>query len=600
MPEALMAMTTSPGPGVGSGNSRSSSFRLPRKTMPFISVSFAFVDERQERLPRAEPPEVLAERRDDAAGPSRRAARGVRRDDHARVGPERVTRRQGLGVRDVEARAPEPSLLECDEEVVAVHDRAARDVDEGRARTHAAEQVTGEEVVGRLGEREREGGLGQVDAALTLLGRQDDVALDQVGGQDRVHPGADRVVVTQAPLEGEDLRRHATEQHVRVHDLGALAHRVRRLHEGGPGAGRLEDPGAILGGERRDDQNGCIKDPHVGVESSSKGAPVATKIVLSPKLPGPLVEIARAIMPAGYELRVAEQGTPEFLDAVEDAEYFVGFARTSLGSDFYRAAPHIKLVQLISAGYDRVDIEAARKARVPVCNNGGANAIAVAEHTLALMLAVTKKLVWQHNNVVAGKWRMGDFATTRLYELSGKTLGIVGLGNIGKKVARRALGFDMHVQYYDIVRLAEDAEDTLGVRFVLFQELVRTSDVVSLHVPLTDRTRRMMGEREFSLMKPGAILINTCRGPVVDEPALHKALTTGKLAGAGLDVMLEEPPPANHPLFSLDTVTITPHMAGPTWDNWQRCFRNAFDNIQRVAAGGQPLWVIPELREPMS
>jgi len=327
---------------------------------------------------------------------------------------------------------------------------------------------------------------------------------------------------------------------------------------------------------------------------------VAIKIVLSPKLPGPVVEIARAIVPAGYELRVAEQGTPEFLDAIDDAEYFVGFARTSLGSDFYRAAPHLKLVQLISAGYDRVDIEAARKARVPVCNNGGANAIAVAEHTLALMLAVTKKLVWQHNNVVAGKWRVGDFATTRLAELSGKTLGIVGLGNIGKKVARRALGFDMHVQYYDIVRLAEDAEDALGVRFVLFQELLRTSDVVSLHVPLTDRTRRMMGEEAFALMKPGAILINTCRGLVVDEAALHKALTTGRLAGAGLDVMLEEPPPANHPLFSLDSVTITPHMAGPTWENWQRCFRNAFDNIQRVAAGDKPLWVVPELRDLLS
>jgi len=216
------------------------------------------------------------------------------------------------------------------------------------------------------------------------------------------------------------------------------------------------------------------------------------------------------------------------------------------------------------------------------------------------MLAVTKKLVWQHNNVVAGKWRVGDFATTRLAELSGKTLGIVGLGNIGKKVARRALGFDMHVQYYDIVRLAEDAEDALGVRFVLFQELLRTSDVVSLHVPLTDRTRRMMGEEAFALMKPGAILINTCRGPVVDEAALYKALTTGRLAGAGLDVMLEEPPPANHPLFSLDSVTITPHMAGPTWENWQRCFRNAFDNIQRVAAGDKPLWVVPELRDLLS
>src|SRR5438093_284766 len=465
MPEALMAMTTSPGPGVGSGNSRSSSFRLPRKTMPFISVSFALVDRCQERLPRAEPREILAECRDDAAGPARRAARGVRRDDHARVGPQRVTRRQRLGIRDVEARAPEPSLLECDEEVVAVHDRAPRDVDEDRARAHPAEEVTREEVVGRLGERQRD---------------DDDVrAVEQlvqaVGLPDRLHPCADGVVVAQAPSEGEDVRRDATEQDGGVHDLGALARRIRRLHQVGAGARRLEDPGAVLPAERRNDQNGCIKDLHVGVKSSPKGAPVAIKIVLSPKLPGPVVEIARAIVPAGYELRVAEQGTPEFLDAIDDAEYFVGFARTSLGSDFYRAAPHLKLVQLISAGYDRVDIEAARKARVPVCNNGGANAIAVAEHTLALMLAVTKKLVWQHNNVVAGKWRMGDFATTRLYELSGKTLGIVGLGNIGKKVARRALGFDMHVQYYDLVRLADDAEDALGVRFVLFHELLRRS-----------------------------------------------------------------------------------------------------------------------------
>src|SRR5437773_5987348 len=600
MPEALMAMTTSPGPGVGSGNSRSSSFRLPRKTMPFISVSFAFVDERQERLPRAEPPEVLAERRDDAEAEQLVQAVGLpdRLDaglgghvldvhrQHAHPESERAPRHgapRAAEADDAHRQLVELALLAADRLAQAIVGRAERGVEATRE-----------------AEEEREGVLGQVDADLTLLGRQEDVALDQVGGQDRVHPGADRVVVAQAPLEGEDLRRHATEQHVRVHDLGALARRIRRLHEGGPGAGRLEDPGAILGGERRDDQNGCIKDPHVGVKSSSKGAPVATKIVLSPKLPGPLVEIARAIMPAGYELRVAEQGTPEFLDAVEDAEYFVGFARTSLGSDFYRAAPHIKLVQLISAGYDRGDIEAARKARVPVCNNGGANAIAVAEHTLALMLAVTKKLVWQHNNVVAGKWRVGDFATTRLYELSGKTLGIVGLGNIGKKVARRALGFDMHVQYYDIVRLAEDAEDALGVRFVLFQELLRTSDVVSLHVPLTDRTRRMMGEEAFALMKPGAILINTCRGLVVDEAALHKALTTGRLAGAGLDVMLEEPPPANHPLFSLDSVTITPHMAGPTWENWQRCFRNAFDNIQRVAAGDKPLWVVPELRDLLS
>jgi phosphoglycerate dehydrogenase-like enzyme len=324
---------------------------------------------------------------------------------------------------------------------------------------------------------------------------------------------------------------------------------------------------------------------------------VAIKIVLSPKLPAPLVEVARSALPAGYQLQVVEQSLPEFFDAMEDAEFLVGFARTSLGSDFYRAAPRLKLVQLVSAGYDRVDVEAARKARVPVCNNGGANSIAVAEHTIMLMLAVVKKLVWHHNNVVAGKWRVGDFATARLYELHGKTLGIVGFGNIGKKVARRARAFDMQIQYHDILRLSEDQEDALGVRFALFPELLRTSDVVSLHVPLTDRTRGMMGREQFAMMKPSALLINTCRGPVVDEKALQHALTARQIAGAGLDVMLEEPPVADHPLFKLETITLSPHMAGPTWENWQRAFRNAFDNIQRVTAGDKPLWVIPELHE---
>jgi phosphoglycerate dehydrogenase-like enzyme len=324
---------------------------------------------------------------------------------------------------------------------------------------------------------------------------------------------------------------------------------------------------------------------------------VAIKIVLSPKLPAPLVETARSMLPAGYQLQVVEQALPEFFDAMEDAEFLVGFARTNLGNDFYRASPRLKLVQLVSAGYDRVDIEAARKARVPVCNNGGANSIAVAEHTIMLMLAVAKKVVWHHNNVVAGKWRVGDFATARLWELHGKTLGIVGLGNIGKKVARRALAFDMNVQYYDIVRLAEHQEDALGVRFALLPELLRTSDVVSLHVPLTDRTRGMMSGEQFAMMKPSAAFINTCRGPVVDEKALHHALTSGQITAAGLDVMLEEPPAAAHPLLKLENVTLTPHMAGPTWENWRRAFRNAFDNIQRVTAGDKPLWVVPELAE---
>ena len=167
----------------------------------------------------------------------------------------------------------------------------------------------------------------------------------------------------------------------------------------------------------------------------------------------------------------------------------MGFARTGMDAAFYKAAPKLKLIQLVSAGYDRLDIEAARQAGVPVANNGGANSVAVAEHTIMLMLSVLKRIAWMHNNVVAGKWRVGDIGEQRVYELAGKTLGIVGLGTIGKKVVRRAKGFDVQILYYDIARLTEDQEDALGVRFALLPELLRASDVVSLHVPLNDVTR---------------------------------------------------------------------------------------------------------------
>ena len=321
---------------------------------------------------------------------------------------------------------------------------------------------------------------------------------------------------------------------------------------------------------------------------------MATKILFAPTQPDAIFEIAKSLTPPGFELVVVDQGTPAFYEAAKDAEYFMGLAR-QMGGEFFRSAPKLKLVQLLSAGYDRVDIESARKAKVPVANNGGANAIAVAEHTIMLILAVQKRLVRFHNDIVAGKWRTGNQIDSRVFELSGKLLGIVGLGNIGKKVARRAAAFDMDVQYYDIARLTEDQEDALEVRFVLLAELLRTSDVVSLHVPLDDTTRNLLGPRELAMMKPSAILVNTCRGPVVDEDALHRALTEGRIAGAGLDVMVEEPPAPNHPLLTLPNVTLTPHSAGPTWENWTARFRNGFDNIQRVAAGRPPRWVIPEL-----
>jgi phosphoglycerate dehydrogenase-like enzyme len=308
------------------------------------------------------------------------------------------------------------------------------------------------------------------------------------------------------------------------------------------------------------------------------------------------MDVARGMVPPGYDFMPVDRRSPEFLRALPEAEFWMGFARTGLDAEFFATGRRVKLVQLVSAGYDTIDLAAARRAGVPIANNGGSNAISVAEHTVMLILAALKRLTWCHANVCGGKWRVGGFDEHILHELEGKTVGIIGLGRIGKKVARRVLAFDARVQYYDIVRLTEDEEDALGVRFALLDELLRTSDVVTVHVPLNDGTRGLMSTREFALMKPGAVFINTCRGPVVDERALEKALTSGHLGGAGLDVLVDEPPSPSHPLFQLDNVIITPHMAGPTWENWPRAFRNGFDNIQRVAAGRPPLWVIPELR----
>jgi phosphoglycerate dehydrogenase-like enzyme len=323
---------------------------------------------------------------------------------------------------------------------------------------------------------------------------------------------------------------------------------------------------------------------------------MARKILFAPSQPDVILTMARSMTPAGFELVVADPGTPAFIQAAGDAEFYLGLARR-MGGEFFRSAPNLKLVQLLSAGYDHVDVEAARKAKVPVSNNGGANALAVAEHTIMLILAVLKRVVQFHNGVVAGRWRLGNPADVRVYEMAGRTLGIVGLGNIGKKVARRAAAFDTRVQYYDIRRLGEDQEDALGVRFVLLDELLRTSDIVSLHVPLDDSTRNLIGARELSLMRREAIVVNTCRGPVIDEAALLDALENNRIAGAGLDVLVDEPPKTDHPLFALPNVTLTPHSAGPTWENWTARFRNGFDNIQRVAAGRAPLWVVPELSE---
>jgi phosphoglycerate dehydrogenase-like enzyme len=315
-------------------------------------------------------------------------------------------------------------------------------------------------------------------------------------------------------------------------------------------------------------------------------------IVISPA--ENVTPIAREMAPLGFETQIFENGDPAYRAALADASYMVCYPHVPLGPEFHAEAKNLKLVQLLSAGYDSVDLDAARQAGRPVCNNGGANAISVAEHAIMLMLTVARRVIWQHANVAAGRWR-GNGPSPRMYEMAGKTLGIIGLGNIGKKVAIRAQAFGMNVNYFDIVRLSEDREDQLKVRFRLLREILSDSDVVSLNVPLNESTRHMIGAQELALMKPSAILVNTARGPVIDEQALYRHLSEKKIFGAGLDVFDQEPPPPDNPLFSLDNVVLTAHFAGPTWDNHVARFRNAFDNIQRVERGEAPFWIVPEL-----
>jgi phosphoglycerate dehydrogenase-like enzyme len=307
-------------------------------------------------------------------------------------------------------------------------------------------------------------------------------------------------------------------------------------------------------------------------------------------------QFAKSLVPNGFELVEVKAGSAELRDAMPEAEYLVGLGDRSMDDAFYARAKKLKLVQLLSAGYDRCDIEAARRAGVPICNNGGANSVAVAEHTLMLILAVCRRLIWQHQNVSGGRWRGNNWQDKHIYELEGKTLGIIGLGTIGKKVARLAQAFDMNVIYFDVLRLNEAQEDAVGARFRLFDEVLVQSDIVSLHVPLLASTRHFISTRELRLMQKHAYLINTCRGPVVDEPALIAALSDGTIAGAGLDVFDAEPPPADNQLFGMENVVLTAHLAGPTWENRAKRYRNAFDNVLRVHRGQPPNWVIPELQ----
>ncbi|MEM1515854.1 MAG: hydroxyacid dehydrogenase [Candidatus Bathyarchaeia archaeon] len=229
------------------------------------------------------------------------------------------------------------------------------------------------------------------------------------------------------------------------------------------------------------------------------------------------------------------------------------------------AMPNLRGIIAFGVGYDHIDVNAASERGIYVANAAGANAESVAEHTFALILCLARKIHSLNNFIRSGKWiRQEETGIPEQFvprDLQGKIIGIIGLGAIGRRVARIAKGFGMKVLGYDPYITPEIARE-IGVDLIDLETLLRESDIITLHVPLTNETRGMIGYRELCLMKPTAYLINTSRGPVLDEVALVKALEEGRIAGAGLDVFSKEPVSLESPLLKFDNVIVTPHCAG--------------------------------------
>ena len=230
---------------------------------------------------------------------------------------------------------------------------------------------------------------------------------------------------------------------------------------------------------------------------------------------------------------------------------------------------------------------------IPVANSGGANARAVSELAILLMLAVYRKLIPLYHAATEGRWRepLDGFNT---FEIARKTVGIVGMGNIGKRMARLTQAFEATVRYYDPYAPQDSLPPEIGARQLQdLGDLMATSDIVSVHVPLAPATHHLINAGMIARMKPTAILINTSRGLLVDEMALYEALRGGRIAGAGLDVLEEEPFRRDHPLFGMDNVVITPHCGGLTYDSWAWRAEYCYANMLRVWRGEEPQWVAP-------
>ncbi|HEV8520776.1 MAG TPA: 2-hydroxyacid dehydrogenase [Burkholderiales bacterium] len=320
-------------------------------------------------------------------------------------------------------------------------------------------------------------------------------------------------------------------------------------------------------------------------------------IVFSPAISDEAWAIGKSLLPQGFTIEILAQDHEDRVEQLERADFLMGFLRgLPLRPDDYPHLRRVKLIQVLSAGYDGIDIERLRQSGIPLCNNGGANSYAVSEHAILLMLAVYRRLPALDRLVRAGQWKSSKLGEEQEHELAGKTVGIVGAGMIGRTIARRLSGFEVKLLYHDPVRLPAADAAKLNMTYRDLDDLLRESDVVTLHAPSNASTHHLICDRTLALMKREAIIINTARGELIDEAALYRALSEGRIWAAGLDTFDQEPPDPKNPIFTLPNVVLSPHAAGPTWESWPKRFGHSYANIQRVARGEAPLWVVPELR----
>lgn len=277
--------------------------------------------------------------------------------------------------------------------------------------------------------------------------------------------------------------------------------------------------------------------------------------------------------------------------AVADADIVIGDFRFEipLTRAVIEAMTRCRLIQQPSAEFDHIDLGEATAQGITVANVAGANDMAVAEHTVAVAVALMRELLLADREVRQGHWPQD----TRVhYELAGKTWGIVGLGRVGKQVAKRLAGWDVDTIYYDKFRPGADVEEEFGVSYADLEDLLGHADVVSLHLPYSEDTHHLIDAGLLNLMQPSSYLINVAHGAIVDERALIHALHDGTIRGAALDVFEHEPLPRKHPLSALDNVILTPHVAGTARKARVRLLKMTAANVQRVMRGEQPIDVV--------